>query len=322
MREAVYMKIRSLIPATIMLVLLSLVFSVSSAYFLSLKNFINIVMQTSTMSILAIGLTFVVIAGCLDLSGGSVIALVSVVCGELLMAGWPTPVVFLLGLALGAVVGFFNGFCVAKLKMPSFILTLSTSIMVKGITFVLSGGGTIYGLPDAFLFLGAGRIGGLPVPVLLVLILFPVFQVILGHTIFGYHIYAVGENDAGARMAGIRAERVRMAAFVLAGILYALAAIVLTGQLGAAVSTSGEDLEMTALACLAIGGVSVSGGRGSLTGTLLGCLIIGVLTNGVNLPNLSPYYTDFIQGLVVFGALFIECGRVLLQRKRQTKDSM
>ncbi|MCD8077200.1 MAG: ABC transporter permease [Lachnospiraceae bacterium] len=318
MREAVYLKIKSLIPATIMLVLLSVVFSVNSPYFFSIKNFINIVTQTATMSILAIGLTFVVIGGCMDLSGGSVIALVSVACGELLTAGLPVPLVFLAGLALGAIVGLFNGFCVAKLGMHSFVMTLSTSIMVKGIAFALSGGGTIYGLPDTFLCLGSGKIGSLPVPVLLVLILFPLFQVILGHTVFGYHVYAVGENARGAEMTGIRADRVRVTAFVLAGILYALAAIVLTGQLGAAVSTSGEDMEMTALACLAIGGVSITGGRGSLMGTLLGCLIIGVLTNGVNLLNLSPYYTDFIQGLVIYGALFIECSRVLLQRRRRT----
>ncbi len=320
MMEAVLRKMRSLIPAGIMLVLLGFVFALNSPYFLTARNFVNILMQVSAMSILAIGLTFVVIGGNLDLSGGSVIALVSVACGMLCVRGLPVPLVFLAGILLGILIGLFNGVCVAKLKMPAFILTMATSIMAKGAAFALSGGGTLYGLPETFLFPGSGKIGGFPVSVILELLLFVVFWLVLEHTIFGYHVFAVGENAKGAQMAGIRDDRVHILTFVLAGALYALAGIVLTGQLGAALSTSGEDMEMTALACLAIGGVSLSGGRGSLQGMLLGCLIIGVLTNGVNLLNLSPYYTDFIRGLVIFGALLIECTRQLLQKRGRTES--
>ena len=322
MRETILRRLRTHVPALIMLVLLILVFAVSSDRFFNLRNMTNILMQTAPMCILSIGLTFVVIGGHLDLSGGAVIALISVLSGLMLRRGVSVPAVFVAALLLGAGIGLFNGFCVACLKMPAFILTMATQIMVRGAALAVSGGGTIYGLPEAFLFPGAGRVGGVPVPVLVLLLLFAGGQVVLTHTIFGYRIYAVGEDPRGAGMAGVPEARVQMGIFTAAGVLYALAAIVLTGQLGAAVSTGGEGMEMTALSCLAIGGVSLSGGRGSLVGTFLGCLIIGTLTNGVNMLNLSPYYTNMIRGMVIFGALLIEALRILLRRRSEGKDDV
>lgn len=317
MRETMLRKMRSHIPAFIMLAVLTLTFAVSSDRFLTLRNFSNILMQTAPMCILAIGLTPVVIGGNLDLSGGAVIALVSVISGLLLKQGIPVAGVILAALLTGLLAGLFNGVCVAWLKMPAFILTMATQIMARGAAQAISGGGTIYGLPEAFLFLGSGRILGIPVPILLLALLFAGGQILLRHTIFGYRVCAVGEDARGASLAGISVPQIQIGVFAVAGVLYAIAAMVLTGQLGAAVSTGGEGMEMTALSCLAIGGISLAGGRGSLAGTFLGCLIIGILSNGVNMLNLSPYYTSMIRGMVIFGALLIEALRILLQRSSE-----
>ena len=315
-------KVRSHIAAMLMIAGLVLVFSIRADHFFTWTNLINILTQTAPMCILAIGLTFVVIGGNLDLSGGAVIAFVGVVCGEMLTAGFPVWVVFPAGLALGALVGLFNGACVAYLEMPAFILTMATQIIVRGLAYAISGGGTIYGLPQGFLQLGSGWFLSIPISVWLLVVLFPLGHLLLEKTILGYRIYAVGENLRGARLAGIADRKVRMSVFVLSGVFYALAAIVLTGQLGAAVSTSGDGMEMTALACLAIGGISLSGGRGDLIGTFLGCLIIGILSNGVNMLNMSPYYTNIIRGMVIFGALAIECGRIYLIEKRKREEDV
>lgn len=309
------MRYRSHLPAFLMLCLLGLFFSLQTEQFFSFRNFINIMTQTAAMSILAVGLTFVLVGGHFDISGGSVLALVGVCCGKLLLGGASVPIVLLSGIGLGALVGLFNGFCVAKLRLSSFILTLTTSIMVKGIAAAVSGGRTLSGLPESFNFLGAGKWGGLPVPVLLTIALFVIFHLVLSGTIYGHRVYAVGEHAEHAKKAGIPVERIVITNFVLAGCLYGVAAIVLTGRLGAAVSTNGLNLEMMALSALAIGGVSMAGGRGNMIGAFLGCLIIGVLSNGLNLLNLSPYYADFIRGVVIFGTLALESFRVMWKKR-------
>lgn len=322
MREWIEKKLRSHAAAMLMIFGLVLVFSLQADHFFTGTNLINILTQTAPMCILAIGLSLVVIGGNLDLSGGAVIALVGVVCGKMLTAGIPVAAVFLTGLALGALIGAVNGFCAAYFKMPSFILTMATQIIIRGLAFAISGGGTIYGLPDSFLLLGSGRFFGVPLSVWLLFAMFLLGTVFLEKSIFGYHIYAVGENTRGAELAGIAWRRVSLTVFILAGICYAAAAFVMTGQLGAAVSTGGEGMEMTALACLAIGGISLSGGRGDLIGTFLGCLIIGILSNGVNMLNMNPYYTNIIRGMVIFGALAIECGRIYVVERREKEENV
>ena len=308
---------RQYVPALAMLLILTVVFAAGSPQFLTVRNLSNILMQTAPMCILAIGLTFVVLCGHLDLSGGAVIAMVSVISGVLLKANVPVPAVFLLAILLGAGIGFLNGFCVALLGMSSFILTIATQIMVRGGAMAISGGRTLYGLPEAFLLPGMGTVFRIPVPVLLLLILFPVMELVLRRTVFGYQVIAVGEDRRGAQMAGVNSPLVQIECFTLAGAFYALAGIILTGQLGAVVASCGEGMEMTALSCIAIGGISLSGGRGNLVGTFLGCLIIGFLGSGINMLNLSPYYTNVIRGMVIFGALLMEAGRILLQRHRE-----
>ena len=314
--------LRPYVPALVMLLLLILVFSARSPQFLSLRNFMNILDQTAPMCILAIGLSFVVLCGHLDLSGGAVIAMVSVVSGLLLKNNVPVAGVYAAALLLGAGIGLLNGVCVALLGMSSFVLTIATQIMVRGGAMAISGGRTIYGLPEAFLLPGMGRIAGIPVPVLVLPVLVVLSELVLRRTVFGYRIYAVGEDSRGAQMAGVNSRLVQIECFVLAGVLYAVAAILLTGQLGAVVSSGAEGMEMTALSCLAIGGISLSGGEGSMAGTFLGCLIIGILSSGINMLNLSPYYTNVVRGMVIFGALLMEAVRILLRKRREREQNV
>ena len=313
--------LRPYFPALVMMILLSVVFASGSPQFLTLRNFINILDQTAPMCILAIGLTFVVLCGNLDLSGGAVIAMVSVICGILLKRGLPVPAVYLLALLLGAGIGLLNGICVALLGISSFVLTIATQIMVRGGAMAISGGRTIYGLPEAFLLPGMGRILNVPVSIPALALLFLLSELVLRRTVFGYRIYAVGEDPKGAGRAGVKSHLVQIECFVLAGVFYAFAAIILTGQLGAVVSSGAEGMEMTALSCLAIGGISLSGGQGNMIGTFLGCLIIGILSSGINMLNLSPYYTNVVRGMVIFGALLMEAVRILLQRYREREKN-
>jgi len=315
--EKILGKIKPQIPAVFMLLVLSAFFSLNSAKFFSTQNFLNIMDQTAGMCIMAVGLTFVMIGGHFDLSGGSTIALVGVICAQLLIRGTSVWLTILIGIVCGGLIGLFNGFCIAKLKLASFIMTLTTSIMMKGVALAITGGRTIYDLPAAFCFWGSGKLGDIPVALLLVGLLFIGFQMFLSRTVFGHQVYAVGENREAAGVAGIRTSQVTIITFILAGCLYAVAAITLTGRLQAAVSTNGLNMEMTALSALAIGGISMAGGRGNLVGTFLGCLIIGIVSNGLNLLNLSPYYAEFIRGLVIFGALLLEAIRVIVWKRQR-----
>ena len=313
--EVIWEYVRPQMPALVMLLFLSAFFTVNSGQFLTGENIRNILRQISSMAILGIGLTFVMIAGQFDISGGAVIALVGVVCARLLVWGFSSGLVMLLGLLLGGLLGLINGLCIARLHVSSFLMTLAMSIMIKGAATAVTGGQTIYGLPADFIFPGSGEILGLSFSVILMLLLYIIFAIILGKTVFGHQVYAVGENGRFAEIAGISSARVTILTFILAGVLYAVVGILSTGWLEAGLSTNGIDLEMKALSALAIGGISMSGGRGNLIGAFLGCIIIGILMNGLNLMNLSPYLADFIRGLVILGALLIEAVRSILEEK-------
>ncbi|MGL5513379.1 MAG: ABC transporter permease, partial [Sporomusa sp.] len=207
---------------------------------------------------------------------------------------------------IGGAIGFFNGVSVAKLGLSPFITTLAVMSMARGLAMAYTNGKTIYNLSDSFNFIGNGSVLGLPIPVILTGILFVIAHVILSRTIFGHQIYAIGGNREAAYLAGIDVKKIEIIVYSLAGCLYGVAAMILTGRLGVALPTVGNGLEMNALAAIVIGGASLYGGKGNMVGTLFGVIIIGVLNNGLNLLNVSPYWTLFIQGFVIFIALLID----------------
>lgn len=288
------------------LLLLCTYFSLASPQFLTMNNCLNTILQSSVMGIVAIGVTFIVIIGGIDLSPGAVVALVGILSASLLTQSVPVFAVIVLAIIIGGTVGFINGVSVAKLGLSPFITTLAMMSMGRGLAMAYTNGKTIYNLPENFNFIGNGAVLSVPFPVILTGILFIVAHFVLSRTVFGHQIYSIGGNKEAAYLAGIDVKKIEIIVYALSGCLYGIASMVLTGRLGVALPSSGNGLEMNALAAIVIGGASLYGGKGNMVGTLIGVIVIGVLNNGLNLLNVSPYWTQFIQGFVIFIALLMD----------------
>ncbi len=292
---------------------LSGVFAVLSPRFLTIDNWLNVLLQTSTIGIVAIGMTFVIVTAGIDLSVGSTVALSGMVAAVAMRAGSPGLIGILVALTVGGLVGLFNGFSITKLGVTPFIATLATLAMGRGLTLAVSNGQTIFSFPDSYNYLGEAEIAGIPVPVIVLLLAFAIAHFVLSRTVFGHGVYAVGGNREAARLAGIHTNRTELLVYVIGGVLCGLSGIILMGRLDAALPTSATGLELNAIAAVVIGGASLFGGKGTMFGTLLGALTIGVLANGLNLLNVSPFWTQFIQGAVIFIAVLSDS---LSQRKK------
>ncbi len=299
----------------IALLLLVVAFSLLSDQFFKLDNWANIVQQSSVIAIAAAGATFVIILAGIDLSVGSVVALAGILAAGLMvnrnLPAWGGIAVSLL---VGLLAGLFNGVSISYLGLSAFIATLSTLAMARGLTLAYSDGQTIFGLPDAYNYLGSGVLGGITLPVIITAVVFVLAHLLLARTVFGHEVYAVGGNREAARLAGINVRRVELCVYALAGGLSGLAGIVLTGRLTAALPSSATGLELDVIAAVVIGGASLFGGRGNLIGTFFGVLTIGVLRNGLNLLNVSPFRVQFVQGAVIFVAVLFDA---LGQRQRR-----
>ena len=312
--EKVPMKVREIIPALTILILMGAVFSLVSSKFLSYSNISNIFLQATSTAIVGAGMMFVMICGDFDLIGGSMIALTGVVAGKMLSVGVNVVLVILIVVFMGATIGLFDGVLVTRLKMLPFIVTLSVSIMLAGLALAISGGKTVYGLPENFTWLGAGKIGSFPVAVILMLLIYVVCWFILSKTVFGHQVYAIGGNREAAFLAGVNVKKVECVCYVLSGVLSVVAGIVLTGRMGSAVANAGSGTEMNALSGLVIGGISMSGGRGNVVGAFIGCVIIAALNNGLNMMNVSAYWTDFVRGLIILIAITFDAVRKLSKK--------
>lgn len=291
----------------IALILLIIVFSVASSDFLTPNNWLNIMQQSSIIAISAIGMTFVIITSGIDLSVGSTVALSGLLSAQLIVQhGLPPWLAILVGLVAGVAIGLFNGFGVARLGVAAFIATLATMSMGRGLTLAISNGQTIFGLPQVYTIWGGGSVLGIPVPVIITIVLFVIAHLVLAHTVFGHQVYALGGNREAARLAGINVRRVELLVYVICGVMSALAGIILTGRLGAALPTAATGHELDVIAAIVIGGASLMGGRGNMIGTLFGVLTIAVLRNGLDLLNVNTFWVQFVQGAVIFAAVLID----------------
>ncbi len=287
--------------------------SVLTPVFLSVNNIINVIRQVSINGILAAGMTMVIISGGIDLSVGSVAAICgAIVAGTQLKLGLAPAM--LLSVATGALLGLINGLVITKGKVAPFVATLGMTTVARGLTLIYTGGRPIYNLTDAFRVLGAGYVGPIPVPVLILALVIAVVHFVMSSTVFGREVYALGGNEEAARYSGINVERRRMLVYISMGLLSAVTGIVLTSRLGSADPTAGVGFETDAIAAVVIGGTSMSGGEGSVIGSLIGALIIGVMNNGLNLLNVSPYYQQIFKGLIVVLAVLMDSAS---RRKRQ-----
>jgi len=286
-------------------------FSLNSEGFLTWKNWQNLILQSTTVAIAATGLTFVMLAGNFDLSGGAIIAFVGVIGADLVVNQGMHPLVgILVTLLLGGGLGAINGWLVSCLGLASFITTLATMTILRGVALNYTRRMMISGLPSLFRILGTGSLWEVPIPILLMLILYLIGQLLLSRTVLGYHIYVVGGDQKAAHLSGIEVKKIHLLTYIIAGVMYGAAALVLTRRVGVAMSTSAEGLEMTAMSAIVIGGCSLYGGRGSLLGTYLGVLLMTLLENGANLLNMPSYWVQLFQGGVILIGLLTDKARV------------
>lgn len=294
--------------AVIGLLAIILVISIFSPSFLSLTNLLNVLRQVSINALIAFGMTFVILTGGIDLSVGSTLALSSAIVAHLLASETGFFPALFIGLLVGALLGWFNGLVITQGKVAPFIVTLATMTVYRGLTLVFTDGRpiTIMGNDLAFELFGRGYFLGIPVPVITMLITFILLSFLLKKTTLGRKTYAIGGNEEAAILAGIRVHRVKWLVYTLAGLLSALAGVILTSRLNSAEPTAGTSYELDAIAAVVLGGTSLSGGKGSIVGTLIGVLIIGTLNNGLNLLGISSFYQLVVKGLVILIAILLD----------------
>jgi putative xylitol transport system permease protein len=283
--------------------------------FLSTRNILNVLRQTSINGILAIGMTFVILTRGIDLSVGSVAALAGVVAASLAttssagtVAGGPYPALIAIaaGLAVGMACGGISGGIVARFRVPAFVVTLGMLSAARGMTLIYSGGRPIPNLTDEFRWIGTESIWGIPVPIFLLLGTFAVAHFVLTQTRFGRHVYAVGGNPHAAKVSGLPVNRIRFWVYVIAGALAGLAGMLLAARTGSGLPQAGIAYELDAIAAVVIGGTSLAGGVGRVTGTLIGALLIGVMNNGLDLMGVESYYQQVIKGVLIVAAVMLD----------------
>jgi ribose transport system permease protein len=288
------------------LVVVSCLMGLASDNFFSVSNLFNVLRQVSIVAVLAVGMTFVILTGGIDLSVGAVMALVGTVSAGLIVnSGLPAGLALPLGLALGLGIGLANGFLVAWGRMPAIIVTLASMGMARGLALIYSGGYPISGIPSWIAWFGIGRVGIIPVPVIIMVVIYALAFVLLQRTAFGRHVYALGGNELAAQLSGVKTRRVKLAVYGISGLTSALAAVILTGRLMSGQPNAGLGFELDAIAAVVLGGTAIAGGRGLILGTLIGAVLLGILNNGLNLMGINPYLQDVIKGGIILLAIYI-----------------
>lgn len=296
-----------IIIALLAMCIFLIIFPTTRTTFMTQKNIFNILRQNASNLFLATGMTMVIILGGIDLSVGSVIALSGcVAAGCVVHLGLPEIVAFIIAVAVGALVGMGNGFVICKTDIPPFIVTLASMNITKGIALVYTQGSPIRCMTDAFKFPGAGYVGAIPVPVILMVIIFAIAALIVNKTRLGRHIYAVGGNAQAAKFSGINVSKVKFFVYTYTGIMAGIAGVIVASRLYSGQPTAGDGAEMDAIAAVVVGGTSMSGGFGRLGGTLIGVLIIGVLNNGLNLMGVDSNWQYIVKGLVILLAVYVD----------------
>ncbi|WP_027797562.1 ABC transporter permease [Paraburkholderia acidipaludis] len=320
LQQRVLRQLRSgLGPLIAALVLICIALSVASPEFLTTSTLTSVMVQVSVVGIAAVGGTFVIITSGIDLSVGSLVALSGMVAATVMAGASPGAVgLGIAGLAIalvtGAAVGALNGFAIAWLRLVPFIVTLAMMAMGRGLTLAISDGQTKFDFPSVFTSFGAKTLAGLPMPMLVMLVVFVSGHVLLRKTAFGHQVFAVGGNKEAARLAGIPVNRVIFLTYTFAGLTAAIAGIVLAGRLNSALPSAANGLELQVIAGIVIGGTSLSGGRGSIVGTFIGVVLIGVINVGLSLLGVNPFWTQFIQGGVILAAVLLDA---LSQRRKR-----
>ncbi len=285
---------------------LCLVAGFLSDAFLTFNNLMNVARQVSITAIIAAGMTLIILIAGIDLSVGSVLAFSGAIAAGMLSAHVPLVVVILATLVVGLLFGLINGVFVTRWGIPSFITTLALMVIARGMTLVYTKGYPLVVSDEAFRYIGNGKLLGIPLPIIIMLIVFALMYWVLNYTSFGRYIYAIGGNEEASRLSGIPVRTIKMLVFGIGGMLSALSAIIYTSRLMSAQPTAGTGIELDAIAAVIIGGTSLAGGKGGVIGTLFGALIMGILDNVLNLMNVSPFYQSIAKGLVILIAVLVD----------------
>ncbi len=288
------------------LFVLGIVLWILSPFFLTVSNLLNIAQQTAINAIIAVGMTFVIITAGIDLSVGSILAFSGVVLASVLKADLPVPLAIIVGLMVGFACGLLNGILITIGRLPPFISTLGMMSVARGAALLYTQGRPISGFSDSFRFLASGEIGPIPAPVLIMIVVYIIAFFILNKTKLGRYAYAIGGNEEAALLSGVNVRFFKAAVYGLCGMLSGLAAVILTARLNSAQPIAGMMYELDAIAATVIGGTSLMGGEGTILGTLIGALIMGVLRNGLNLLGVSSFVQQIVIGSVIIIAVLAD----------------
>lgn len=267
--------------------------------YLTVKNIFNVIRQSSIVSLVAYGMTMVIIVKGIDLSVGGIIASCAMISGLMMKSGIPIGICIAAGLLAGIIMGWFNGVMVEKLEVPAFITTLVVGQVANGIALMLNGGGSLGGFPDSYVFLGNGTLLGMPISNYITFAFCIISALIMGRTRLGTHIYALGGNDMVVKQQGISSAKINYFVFAFSGFCAATAGILLSAQMNTVHPTQGGNYQLDAVAACVIGGVSMAGGEGRVYLSLVGALLIGFLRNGLNLYGLHPFYQNLVIGFII-----------------------
>lgn len=287
-------------------VLVCIILAIVEPAFTSTTNILNVLRQISITGYIAIGMLLVIITGGIDLSAGVLVGLSAAIGADFAHAGQNPALGVIVGLSLGALFGGVNGFLVSYLNLPPFIVTLGTKLAISGTALVYTSGQPTTNLSEGFLTIGTGFVLGIPIPVWILIICLLIGIFLLKYTKFGRYVYAIGGNETSAKVSGVNVKMTKLLVYVLAGLFASLAGIVLASRVNAGSPVAGLNYEMDAITICVIGGASLAGGRGTIGGIIAGMLLMGVITNGMNLMNVSSYWQLLVKGAIIVIAVIFD----------------
>ncbi|MDO4276217.1 MAG: ABC transporter permease [Eubacteriales bacterium] len=292
----------------VFLLLLFIFFSVMSSNFLSMRNLLNVAKQVAIFGIASVGMTYVILLGGIDLSTGSIISFINIVGAYFMVNMGLNPVIAVIGsLVISTLIGLINGIIIADIKMPPLIVTFASQTIFAGLAYIICKGTPISRFPDSFLAIGQGYVGPIPVPVILMALCFALGAFILDKTYFGRYFYALGGNEEAAELSGIQVKKVKYLVYSLSGLFAGIAGLVMLARANTGQPNAGKGYEFDVITCVVLGGVSVNGGSGKMSNVIAGVLIIGVLSNGMVLLDISSYMQMVIKGIILLLAVGSDC---------------
>lgn len=291
------------------LIIMCVIVSIATDKFLTTNNIISVLRQISINTYIALGMTLVIILGHIDLSVGSIVAMSgTLTVGLTVNQGMPLIVAIIIGLAVGTLAGFISGFIVSHFKVPAFIITMAMMNIASGIAYVYTGGQSTRITDKMFIAIGTGYLFNvIPLPVVYMVILIAIFSFLLSKTKFGTYVYAIGGNREAARLSGVPIKKIEIIVFTLSGALAAFAGLVLCSRMYSGQPSVGSGYELDAIAACVLGGTSMTGGKGRISGTVFGAMVIGIISNGLNLIGVSSYWQLIIKGLIIACAVLLDC---------------